>query len=95
MATNDSTGFTFTDTQTDRLVTVLQRASLCDLDNAILGKSMSDFERWLMCEAHAMLNGDTDSAECWMSDAADVFGDDLTEREHALLRLVDAIAETA
>lgn len=95
MATNDSTGFFFTDAQTTRLVTALQRASLTELDNAIINKSMTDFERGLMCEAHAMLNGDTDAAERWESDAPALFGYDLTDRELRLLRLVDVIAETA
>lgn len=94
MATNDSTGFTFSDAQTDRLVTVLKRAGLTDLDNAILGKRMTDFERGLMCDAHAMLNGDTEAADRWLCDAVDLFGYDLTEQELKLLRLVDVIAET-
>lgn len=93
MATHNSTGFT--DAQTGRFVTVLQSAGLTELDNALLCRHMTDFERGLICEAHAMLNGDTETAERWLEDAHVLLGYDLTEREMKLLRLVDVIAETA
>lgn len=80
----------------DRFISALQQASVSELDAALTGKRMSDFERDMVRKAHAMLHGDTPTADRWLMDYADILDDDqMTDRARCLADLVDAIAETA
>jgi len=80
---------------TTRTVSALQRATPADLVQAIARKRMTDLERELMRKAHAMLHGDMEAADRWMEECVELLdGDKLTDRERALVELVDALAET-
>ncbi|NMG55952.1 hypothetical protein [Aromatoleum aromaticum] len=79
---------------TERTVSHLQRATVAQLEQALARKRMTDLERDLMRKAHAMLHGDGEAADRWMTEVVELLDRTLTDRERALLGLVDVLAET-
>ena len=76
------------------LVQALQRATTGDIDRFIVRRALSGTEALLVRLAHDMLHTeDRALADEWDALAPDLLGADLTNREHRLVALVDALAE--